>query len=60
MAIYRGNREMTLIYHGNRAISAIYKGVSLVWQGIRSCFGAGFWVAEKPWLDNEAWKYYQS
>lgn len=51
---------MTLIYHGNRAISAIYKGVSLVWQGIRSCFGAGYWVAEKPWLDNEAWKYYQS
>lgn len=34
----------------------IYKGLNLVWTAIRSCFGAGFWVNEKPWLNTEGWK----
>lgn len=28
----------------------------LVWQAVRSCYGAGYWINEKPWIDNEAWK----
>lgn len=27
----------------------------LVWQSVRSCFGAGYWRDDKPWLDTEAW-----
>lgn len=23
---------------------------------IRSCFGSGFWINEKPWFNDESWK----
>lgn len=28
----------------------------LIWQAVRSCFGSGVWIDEKPWIDDEAWK----
>lgn len=54
--IYKSNKEIVLIYAGKKAISAVYKGARLVWQAIRSCFGAGYWVNEKPWINEEGWK----
>lgn len=50
------NKEVVGVNIGTRAISAIYKGASVVWQYVRSCFGKGFWINEKPWLDNDGWK----
>lgn len=54
--IYKNGKEITSVFKGKQAISAIYKGSKLVWQAIRSCFGSGGWVKEKPWLNNEGWK----
>lgn len=39
--------EMNLILHA----LAIKGAVEIV----NSCFGAGYWVNEKPWLNNEGW-----
>lgn len=39
--------EMNLIWHA----LAIRGEVEIV----NSCFGAGYWVNEKPWLNNEGW-----
>lgn len=39
-----------------QVVQEIYKGARLVWTGIRSCFGAGFWINDKPWLNDDAWK----
>jgi len=52
-----GTKENTLIYLGSKAISAGYKGVVLIWQAVRSCFGSGHWVGKKPWIGKEGWKY---
>lgn len=42
-------------------IGAIYKGSQLVWLTIynaaKSCFGSGVWLPDKPWLDEDTWKY---
>lgn len=54
--IYFNNKEITKIITTNKEISYICKGALLVWQAIRSCFGAGFWVNEKPWINEEGWK----
>lgn len=54
--IYINGKEVSLVYYGEKAISTIMKGSRLVWQAIRSCFGASYWVNEKPWIDNEGWK----
>lgn len=56
MAAYHGDKELTGITFGERVITAVYYGARLVWQAVRSCFGAGFWVNEKPWLNDEGWK----
>lgn len=40
-----------------RTISAVYNGYGrLIWQAVRSCFGRGYWINNKPWLNTDAWK----
>lgn len=54
--IFKANKEIVAVFKGSKAITAIYQGTRLVWQAIRSCFGAGYWVNEKPWINEEGWK----
>ena len=41
-------------------IGAIYQGTRLVWRtvynAIKSCFGSGTWLGDKPWLGDDSWK----
>lgn len=41
-------------------IGAIYQGTKLVWRtiykAIKSCFGSGTWLSDKPWIDSDNWK----
>ena len=43
-----------------KKIGAIYKGTQLVWlsvyNAIRSCFGSGIWLKDKPWLNGDSWR----
>ena len=43
-------------YHNSRPVTAVYKGLELVWNAIKSCFGKGYWINDKPWVNNDAWK----
>lgn len=54
--IYLNLKEFSEAHFGGRTITAIYNGALLVWQAIRSCFGAGFWKNDAPWANNEGWK----
>lgn len=54
--IFFGDKEITLVQLGSKAITQIYLGIKLVWEAIRSCFGAGFWKNESPWSNTEGWK----
>lgn len=40
----------------SRPLAAVYHGLRLVWIAVRSCFGSGVWIDEKPWIDDELWK----
>ena len=54
--ITKNFKDIIAIAKDSHTITAVYRGARLVWQSIRSCFGSGFWVNEKPWLNDEAWK----
>lgn len=70
--IYRNGKLITEVHQNIRqlidqvsqlteqSIGAIYKGSQLVWvtiyNAIKSCFGSGTWIQDKPWLDNDFWK----
>lgn len=54
--IYKGKNAIGAIYYGRKIISAVYKGALLVWQSIRSCFGSGSWLNDKPFINEESWK----
>lgn len=54
--IFKANKEIVAVFKGSKTITAIYRGTRLVWQSVCSCFGAGYWVNEKPWLNEEGWK----
>lgn len=60
MAIREGNKEYTGIHINKKPIQEIWIFIEGAWriiyQAIRSCFGAGFWRGDKPWIGNDAWK----
>lgn len=54
--LYKGKKGITGISRGKRAMTALYKGVSLVWETVKSCFGKGYWINDKPWREDNGWK----
>lgn len=57
MALYvNGGKNIIQIIAEKRTVVAIYKGALKVWESVRSCFGSGMWILDKPWLYNEGWR----
>ena len=54
--IYKNNKNTVGVYQGDKVISAVYKGSRLVWQAVRSCYGRGIWIQDKPWINGDTWK----
>lgn len=54
--IYINKKELESLFLNNKAVSQIYKGMTIIWEAIKSCFGAGFWKNDAPWSNNEGWK----
>jgi len=56
MALLIDKKEITQVIARQRVITEIWHGAELIWQAIRSCFGSGMWIPDKPWTYNEGWK----
>jgi len=53
---YQNKKELTGIFINKTPIQTVYQFGVVLWQAVRSCFGSGIWVNEKPWINDEAWK----
>ena len=54
--IHLDKNSISGIYVSGKSIKSIYRGTLLLWEAVRSCFGKGFWLSEKPWSNDDAWK----
>lgn len=52
----RNTIDLTARYYGKKTVSAIYKGAKLIWEAVNSCFGSSFWIREKSWNRDDAWR----
>lgn len=53
-----GNHSNDIVeihYQGKNVVSKYY-GLHLVWEAVKSCYGKGYWIETKPWLDDDKWK----
>lgn len=50
--IHHKGKSVGGVWYKGKPVSAIY----LVWQAIRSCFGAGYWVNKQGWSNKDGWK----
>jgi len=55
MLNFRGKNIAAMMCNG-KMWQALYRNAELIWQAVRSCFGSGVWIDEKPWIDEELWK----
>lgn len=53
---YKNRAEITGKYQHKVPFQTIYQYGVILWQAVRSCFGSGIWVNEKPWINDEIWK----
>ena len=54
--MFFGRKETSLIYYGRKTVIAAYKGLRLMWQLLKSCFGGGRWNNLQPWDNKDGWK----
>ena len=52
----RNGKEIIDLYRGKTPILEMYYGKYLVYQVIRSCFGNGYWISDKPWINSDVWR----
>jgi hypothetical protein len=55
MLMRNGEIAEQLMMNGE-LIESMWLNGELIYQGLRSCYGKGYWRPNKPWLDNEKWK----
>lgn len=54
--IIKNGREVIEIHRGPIDFMEVYFGKRLIWQISRSCFGSGYWINDKPWLNEDIWR----
>lgn len=55
-----GSEKVGRLVVGGEWVKLLYYGADLMWRAakriITSCFGSGYWINDKPWLNQDSWK----
>lgn len=53
--IVKDGKEITAINAGGKDLVQIWTQGHIVWEAANSCFAAGLWDNDKPWLNDSPW-----
>ncbi|MBD5384904.1 MFS transporter [bacterium] len=56
MSLWSFNKEVRELWHEGKRVQAIWHEGRIIWEGIRSCFGSGYWRNDQPWDNDDAWR----
>ena len=54
--IHKDGNELSARFWGSKIVVSVYRGIKAIWSSVRSCFGSGKWIGNKPWIGKEKWK----
>ena len=54
--IIKNKKETIQVSRNKIDFIEIYVGKKLIWQMIRSCFGKGYWINDKPWINDDLFR----
>ena len=54
--IIKDRKEVVDIHVKGRTATLLFRGKRLVWEAVKSCFGRGMWINEKPWSNEDGWR----
>lgn len=49
-------RVISIKYGGHSTITKIFNGIIKVYETAISVFGAGYWINDESWNNEDAWK----
>lgn len=52
----KDKEEVIDIHVNGKAGTMLYKGRTLLWEAVKSCFGRGMWINDKPWSNTDGWR----
>ena len=50
------NKKISRLYIKEKSISELFANLRKIYTAIKSCFGRGFWINEKPWDNLGSWR----
>lgn len=50
------NKVVDKFFVNEKSLSEIFAKLKKIWVAIKSCFGKGFWINEKPWDNLDGWR----
>ena len=54
--IIRNGKELVEMIRGTLPVVEVYRNKLIIYRAARSCFGSGYWINDRPWLNEDAWK----
>lgn len=49
------NLNIIWVHINKQSVILIKKGLSTIWEAIKSCFGKGWWINHKEWDNKDGW-----
>lgn len=53
--IFHNKARISARFYASHAVSTVYHAGRIAWEAIKSCFGKGYWINDKPWNNADAW-----